>query len=181
MNNLELLLKKLKPYNKIIVVAPERSGTHICCKILSRDLKLLYIDERDYNISDARIMFKLIKKRNNFVMQSPYGMFQLYKLIAIKDLGILFIDRNNDEIYRSMKRINWTYTNRHMIDFNNIYKKELNTIKETDLVGIKKALWYKYFSHLNNCYTINYNDLSYSDLFIEKSKRTKFKADQTEL
>ena len=57
---------KTNKITKVIVSGPQRSGTTICSKILSKELNFLNLDESRFLVHDENLFFETINKNDNF-------------------------------------------------------------------------------------------------------------------
>lgn len=174
------LLIILSKYNKIIVIGQQRSGTRICARIISYHTQKKYFDEAEFLNRDYNKMFYLINTFDG-VFHAPNGFFQLKELINNLKLAIIFVDRDKIEIENSIKRINWNFIDDHKALLKTFFSHEVSQIKSDNLIEQKKEIWFRFFEKAPTCYTILYEWLEASPLFISKEKRKNFSAGQTEI
>tara|TARA_Y100000310_G_C20361274_1_gene659083 strand:+ start:120 stop:746 length:627 start_codon:yes stop_codon:yes gene_type:complete len=183
------LVKKLKKYNIIIVSGPQRSGTTYCSYILSKNLSYSNIDETIYNTHDEDHFLSLFNQNNTqpssgIVIQAPAMSHLLHKINANNKLIVLFMRRNNKEIFRSEDRINW-----HTLEYPTEIKKYHKTfsfdLNEFFKLGLyrnsimKYYFWEKQKQSMNvDFLEVDYNILSQTDEFIPMEKRKDFNSKQ---
>jgi hypothetical protein len=83
----------------IFVTGPQRSGTTIAARILATDLKRSYVDESEYtpNVIPP-----------NAVIQAPFIIKSVLELSYLfPKAHFVFMQRNKDDIVKSMERIEW--------------------------------------------------------------------------
>lgn len=113
------MFEHLKKHKCVVVTGPQRSGTHICAEMISRDLKYEYVHEHmcgdNFKKPYETIMYyrSLIKDKNHtyntiydgVVFQLP--AFSAYCHLLPDDIAIVFMRRDIEDILRSEKRIQW--------------------------------------------------------------------------
>lgn len=83
----------------IFVTGPQRSGTTIAARILSLDLNRTYVDEAEYTPNDIPV---------NAVIQAPFIIkFVLELSFMFPKAHFIFMERDKNEIIKSMERIEW--------------------------------------------------------------------------
>ena len=83
----------------IFVTGPQRSGTTIAARILAHDLNRPYVDEAEYTPNDIP---------TNAVIQAPFILKSVLELsFLFPEAHFVFMDRDKEEIIKSMERIEW--------------------------------------------------------------------------
>jgi hypothetical protein len=103
------LLEALRPFSKIIVTGPQRSGTRIGGIILAADLERLFLGEDEFNdgfiaIDDLRRFSAILKQQPKCVVQAPQMSHACH---LIQGAAIVFMMRDTNDIVRSERRIKW--------------------------------------------------------------------------
>jgi len=162
--------ESLKEFNNIVVSGPQRSGTRIVAKIIAYETGKQFIDERDLNFHDYRLL-KFYLERGNFVIQCP-GLCHLLHYIEFEDTLIIVSQRPIQEIIRS-ERLHWSNESR-LIE---LYKYGRC---EGIISRIKYSFWSGYQQPIlgDRGRNIGYHSLESHKLFI--TDRKNFKWDQTE-
>lgn len=155
---LKKLLKELKKYDKIVVTGPQRSGTTIAMEIIAKELNYIPVREEEFETDNLHIFFKILEN-NKIVIQAPALSYIVGEL---KNVAVVFMYRNLEEISKSEDKINW---------------------KEN--FGVYESMKYfrntKFSAHLKiemweiiqkpklgeNSFNFNYKDLSKHSLFLE--------------
>lgn len=179
-NYIDLLnIIKEKKYTTIIVSGPQRSGTTYIGNMLSEDLNYHYIDENDVEVYKFTTVTNIINDNKNQrkIIQMPAMSHCLHR-ITDKDTLIIFMYRDNDDIQKSMDRVNlhkWTD-----IDFVN-YKRVFPTFIDKidsfkELYVMKKWFWENIQKPICRC---DYLDVSYEIVkqtknYIEPNERINF-------
>ena len=96
----------LKPFDKIVVTGPQRSGTRICAKMIAQDLGKEYVSEAHVGVNVFGLLEEMLEKRKNFVVQCP-GLCRHVHLIGREDTAVVFMRRSLEHIIGSQRRIRW--------------------------------------------------------------------------
>ena len=164
------MYESLKEFSNIIISGPQRSGTRIAAKIISLDTGKTYIDEKEINFHDLRLLEWYLNK-GNVVIQCP-GLCHLLHNINNKSTLIILIYRPIEEIIKSEDRINWPDE-----------AKKIELFKYGHSCGIISKIKYDFWNSFQKpllgerAREINYNELKFHPLFIQD--RESFKWDQT--
>lgn len=161
-----------KDFNSIVISGPQRSGTRIAAKCVAEDSIKKYIDEKDINFHDFRLLEYYLNK-GNCVVQCPALCHMLHYIDNPKVLVIVVI-RDVEEILLSESRIGWPKESR----LQELYKYGH---AEGVISRIKYDFWKQYQAPIlkERARTIDYNYLKNHRLFIDKDKRKSFGWDQT--
>jgi hypothetical protein len=89
----------LPPMAPIFVTGPQRSGTTIAARILAADLNRTYVDEAEYTPSNLP---------KNAVIQAPFIIkFALELSYMFPKAHFVFMERDKEDIVKSMEKIEW--------------------------------------------------------------------------
>lgn len=163
------MFEHFKSYNNIIVSGPQRSGTRITAKIIANDTGKDYIDEKDLNFNDFRLLEWYISKGNS-VIQCPALCHLIHNITNTSTL-IIMVRRPIDTIINSEAK-SWNETSR----FQELYKYGRCN-------GIISQIKYEYWTNFQQSILgdrgkqVYYNKLNTHPLFI--NKRKNFRWDQT--
>ena len=174
-------LIKEKKYTKIIVSGPQRSGTTYFADELSKELNYNHYDEKLYDVHNSNKFFELLNS-NNIVIQSP-SMSSFLHLIESTESLVIFMYRDDNDIFKSEDRIHWHPTQ---------YKYELSKYKTCfpDLLEkidsfkrsspMKKWIWENIQQPKMKVDWVNvdYNITTQTKGYIPKEKRIHFKPKQ---
>ena len=116
---------KLKPFKKIIVTGPRRSGTTIRAQMLAHDFGLKYVDENDIGLYSEPGIRALCENGSGFVLQCPRAAYACHKF-NYPDVAVVFMYRNSFGIKTSQDRINWTASYQH--SERQLYEKKKGSI-----------------------------------------------------
>lgn len=164
------MFESLKEFSNIIVSGPQRSGTRIAAKIIAHDIDKIYIDEREINFHDFRLLQWYLNKGNS-VIQCP-GLCHLLHQITNKGTLIIQVRRSISQILSSERR-QWSDEAR-LIE---LYKYGYSE-------GIISRIKYDFWDNVQQPIlgdrgrNIEYEKLSIHPLFIKD--RQNFRWDQTE-
>lgn len=163
------MYESLKEFSNIIVSGPQRSGTRIVAKIISADTGKTYIDEKDINFEDFRLLQWYIAK-GNCVVQCP-AMSRFLHHIKDPSTLIIMVRRNIDDIVNS-EAVDWNDHSRNQELFK--YGRSNGIISQ-----IKYDFWYEVQQPIlgDRGRIIIYENLKDHPLFIQD--RTGFRWDQT--
>jgi len=165
------MFEELTKYSNVVVSGPQRSGTRIAAKIIAYDTSKTYIDERDINYHDFRLLeWHLLQ--GNVVIQCP-GLCHMLHYISFEDTLVVMIRRPVEEILISEHK-KW-----------NMPSRRLELLKygcsEGTISRIKYDFWTKVQKPIlgKRSMAINYHDLDTHKLFIKDRKN--FRWDQTRI
>ncbi len=163
------MFETLKEFSNIVISGPQRSGTRIAAKIVAKDAKKIYIDEKDINYHDFRLL-EWYLDRKNVVIQCP-GLCHLLHRITTSSTLIIMIVRPIEEILSSEDRC-WNDQSK----FNELYKYGYSN---GIISKIKYNFWDTHQKLILNerAREINYHYLKKHPLFIKDRKN--FRWDQT--
>ncbi len=162
----------LAMYSSIVVTGPQRSGTRIAAKMIAHDTGFLYVDESDYGVVDVD-KWQDIVEAGGVVVHCPFMSHLVHQLP--KDVGVVFMFRNVDDIIKSQIRIKWDGIQSTLLNYR-LYPHEW-----LDASTIK----YMYWSRVQHPVLrergvgVTYESLSEHPLWIED--RDGFKWNQTEV
>lgn len=166
----EDLIEKAKDYKTIIITGCQRTGTTYAAKELARVLEYKHIDESQFGthyISNLKMFIQNIQEPK--VIQAPAVMDKLLELS--KDVLIVMMTRDEDDVAKSMLKHNW---------FRTFGREEYNKFKE----GIPPTPQYVYrvkteFGRKHKFIELPYTELEKTENFI--TDRKGFTIKQTEL
>lgn len=167
------MYESLKEFNNIVVSGPQRSGTRFTARVIASDTEKTFIDEKDINFHDFRLLEYYIN-RGNCVIQCPGLCHMLHHIIDPKTLVIMMI-RSTSDIEASERRIGWPKEARLL----ELYKYGRS---EGVISRIKYEFWNLVQAKLlgERARTIDFENLIHHPLFVKKQDRTSFTWDQTQ-
>lgn len=178
------IVEKLKLYDGILVTGCYRTGSTICGKMLACDLGYRYTDEWDYipypveRCNLIRWLQNFFHKNQQVVLQFPI-MSSVAHLIASSKVAVVFMQRNLEDIRRSMRKFHLSPQENNDVANDCRYYEEITGISDLDLPAIKSYYWQNYQSKFEHCYVQQYNDLRGHKLWLDKNKRNGFTVKQT--
>jgi hypothetical protein len=136
--------------------------------MIAEDTGYKLIDEMDFGAHAVNQWHKIIERNENIVVQCP-GMCHLLHLLP-DDVLVVFMVRPVEDIIASQERINWTEKEepRELAKYG---------VEEGPIAKVKYDFWEE--NRPTNYIELQYGELEKHPLFIEKSKRKKFKPKQT--
>ncbi len=164
------MFESLKEFSNIVVSGPQRSGTRIAAKIVAADTEKLYIDEKDINFHDIRLL-QYYLNQGNVVIQCP-GLCHLLHYIVEESTLTIMVRRSIEAIISSEYR-SWSEQAR---------KIELHKYGYSE--GVISRIKYDFWNKVQKpslgerAREINFNNLESHRLFIKDRKN--FRWDQTE-
>lgn len=165
---------------KILITGPQRAGTRFASKVIANDLNIEHIDELDYEIGNLDLFLNLIKNKTSFSVQAPALTFYLDKIPD--DIIVIFMYRDINDIITSQKRIKWYHDKTYKKIYKKVFGELLSNINmDKPISDIKYQVWEKIQKPTTKKinYDLDYDSLSSHEMWIDKSKRKKFKASQT--
>jgi len=93
-------------FKRIVVSGPQRSGTRIAAKCVCHDTGKIYIDEKDINNHDFRLL-EWYLRHDGVVIQAP-GLCHMLERISDESTLVIMVRRPIDEILASERRIQWS-------------------------------------------------------------------------
>jgi hypothetical protein len=164
------MFENIKDFNNIVVSGPQRSGTRIVSKAISSDINKEYIDEKEINFHDFRLLEYYLLK-GNVVIQCPGLCHKLHEISTLSTL-IVLVRRPVEEILKSEHRVGWTDLSRNQ----ELYKYGYSS-------GIISKVKYEYWDKVQKfnlkvlCSEFDFHTIVGHPLYI--SDRNSFKWDQT--
>lgn len=172
------MFEDLHGFTRIVVTGPQRSGTRIATKMIANDLGLRYIQEEEFGVHSFERMM-LILLEGWVCIHAPALSHKSHLLPS--NVAVVFMIRNEEDILASQSRINW----RSWPVERGAYEIEdfLPYYEETDpICRIKYKVFAGYQKGLiSNCFEVQFEDLAYHHMWINKEDRTEFSFDQTEI
>lgn len=176
------MFKKFKKYHRIIVIGPSRSGTRIATKIIAHDTGYTYVDIHE--ITKIRKAQKMLFFGKKVVIHAP-NYTPYARMLTNKRTLIVFMKRDLKDIRRSQKRIGWGVKgSTHTLRVGNAedFMRKLYFCEKGRIAEIMYEVWEKYQkASIKSYYELEYESLRGHSLWIDKSKRKKFKKSQTKL
>jgi len=163
----------LKDHNKILVTGCQRSGTTIAAKMIASSFNLNHIDEIIYGAHDHNKVIAIFNESENVVVQGPAISHMCHCMPD--DVYVVWMNRDIEDIRRSMKRINW------LGEYEQLELDKYNG-QATDRIEILKQEYYHLVqkNRIANTSVIEYVDLRTHQLWIDDEHRTTFGEKQTE-
>lgn len=164
------LIHSLSRFKTILVTGPQRSGTRIASKILANDLNYLFIDEQNIRIDSIKRLISYGEDDFNKVIQCP-GLSSVIHLLADEETAVVMMKRPIEDIVASQERIGWAYEDYEKLKYSS---KKDKTISE-----IKYDAWESQKLFMNESFEIDFDSLSFHEMWIDKKERSKFNHNQT--
>ena len=168
------MFEQLRPFKKIMVTGPQRSGTTICARMIAHDLGLRYIDEdgvgwKSASVMDENALCRLFRLETGFVVQAPAAAHICHQFSA-EDTAIVFMFRNINDIIASQTRIGWPY-------------EDVELSKYGAAHGPIAQVKYEYWREVQkpqiiHPFEIHYKSLATHPLWVPKAERSNFKPRQ---
>lgn len=168
------VIESLRKYDTIFVTGAQRSGTNIASKIIAHELGKKHIHESEFDVHDFD---KMLTFKGNAVIQAP-ALCHMVKYIP-KDIGVVFMVRDFDDIIKSQKRVGWHFDDDEKDKYYKIHPIPLND--KTSICEIKHRIFFLHDNELPNTYHLHYESLSEHPLWVNKELRKNFNAWQTEI
>ena len=164
------MFETLKEFSNIVISGPQRSGTRIAARIVAEDAKKIYVDEKDLNYHDFRLL-EWYLDRGNVVIQCP-GLCHLLHRITTPSTLIIMTIRPIEEIQASEVRC-WSDQSKLIELYKYGYSNGV-------ISRIKYDFWNNHQKPILNerAREINYQSLERHSLFIKDRKN--FRWDQTQ-
>lgn len=113
----------------VVVVGPQRSGTHLVSDCLAYDLGWHVLYETAFDLDDLDLMLRLVKPRT--VVQAPFLLSHVNDLRDTTNCAVVVVRRNEHDIVRSQAKFHvpmstgnfgvpmWTLTQKQDIGYGN--------------------------------------------------------------
>ncbi len=177
------MFDNLKPFNKIVVTGPGRSGTTIAAKIIADELGYKFVDEMWFSAALFDMFQVLISHpRRKMVVHAPCLSARIHEVGDRDDVAVILMRRNIKDILESQK---------HTLTF----KKEdipgqfvrcdegwkqfrLKQYKLAGSIISEPQVVYNYWDtfqkdKIKNQFELDYEDLRFHPLWIAKPERRK--------
>ena len=184
------MFKRFRKHNVILVTGPQRSGTRITAKAIAQDTGHEYVDEKEFGNSKAGLFHEIIEERVKIVVHCPAMAYRIHK---VKDVFVVFVKRNIEDIALSQERVGGYYKKSHYKRYlSKCLPKELFDI--WDIEGgilrrsISRVAWpmtvYNFWETvqkpiMKDATEVDYESLRNHPLWIDKAQRVDFKPEQT--
>ena len=183
--SLKEIIQQAKGFSTVLVTGPQRSGTTITGKILSKELGYEYIDEFDFDVHNLE-KFNHCLHRKNIVVQCPALMHLIHTIYREKDnVFVVVTKRGVKDVMLSEKRIGWNIKD-EPIERNKYLNDEVLSSyvpnRNAPVSTIKYTVWENYQSTMidNNHWVYSHYDyLKGHPWFVTKEKRIHFRPKQT--
>lgn len=162
-------VKHLKKFKKLLVTGPQRSGTTIAANVLARELGYKYVDESHVKTRSLTSLFKMLTNRESMVVQGPC-FSSIAHWVDTPETAVVMMIRGVDEIRSSEARIDWKWE-----------KGELrNYFLEDGVISVAKYDAWERFQKPNMLvpyFELHYCSLSNHPMWIDKEGRKGFRRD----
>ncbi len=165
-------------YTKILVCAPQRSGTRFITKAISHDLNLTFKDQLFVDPdNDARrdLAATIIRDEDKFVLMCT-AVFHVIHLLAKDDTLVVLVNRSVDDTVASGVRVNWE-------NGRNQQKLLPPRFRNLDVSScVARRMYFDKIQRefIENLIEIDYDDQKDHPLFIPKEARAGFTWSQIE-
>jgi len=169
----------LRPFNKIVVTGPQRSGTRICARMIAKDLRKTYVSEAKVGISVWPLLEKMVKTRKNFVVQCPGLCRYVHELSGCKDTAIVLMRRSIEDIIQSQERIKWKSEPEEIERYIDASLEDISP----PIAKVKYRFWdiYQREKLGDRAFEIEYESLSEHPMWVPKELRKDWTHGQTEI
>lgn len=174
----------LRPFNKIIVIGPGRSGTTIATKIIAHELKYKFIDESWFEGTLFEKFLGLLNMDRKMVIQAPCLTHKMHWIGSEASLAFVLMKRDINDILKSQKHTltfktkapnKGTFT-ACTPEWKKFRLTQYNLPEDTDeeMPNIVYNYWYDHQAHaIKNSFELEYESLKDHSLWIEKEDRRK--------
>lgn len=168
---MNIKIKELKSFKKILVTGPQRSGTTIAAHIIAKELGYKYYDERNVGVRSLSLLFEKLLSPEPAVIQGPC-FCSLVQWIDSPDTAVVIMKRDVEEIRASEARINWPEEKREL---QNYYRDE----------GVISAMRYENWEKYQKpnmrvpYFELEYSSLADHPMWLEKEARKNFRREIT--
>lgn len=162
-NNLFSVVEQCKQYEVIVVTGPQRSGTTIKARVLSKELDYTYIDEEEFSSGDLEQFKNIVLGNKNCVIHAP-AMTSICDELDNKRVFVVYSKRKIIDVVNSQKRINWKGEKFERRRYKNKFK-EYKTIEHKKISEIKTHIWETHQKQKCNTSDLWYDDIKYHPLF----------------
>lgn len=171
--------KTIQRFSKILVSGPQRSGTTIAAKIISKDFDLQYIDETAVRTYDEDRALRIITGMHDFVLQCP-GLCAWLHALGEPDVLIVFMMRDIMDTIASEKRINWLWDKQEYKQYRRAFGNVPGYQEYRPISSHKRIIWHdRQRGIVENFVELDYESLADHPLWMPKEKRKDFKPKQT--
>lgn len=169
------MFEYLKPFDKVVVIGPSRSGTRIATKIIAYETGKLYVDEGWFGSSDETKFYQFLTMPEEMVIQAPNMSPIVHVLREKETLAIVLIRRRIKDILESQENLNRFDVNAkgNFITYN---RDMLYRYGKTEGITceVVYAAWDEYQKkQIKNWFEIEYDYLKHHLMFIKKEDRRK--------
>jgi len=158
------VFEPLKPFNRVFVTGPQRSGTRICARMIAHDTGHIFVDERDFH-TDSLYHLSGLMARNldeNLVVHCPALCRWVHMLGAHDSVAVVLMRRETEDIIASQERIKWIWESVELMRYE---------VAEGNIAELKYWYWDKWQKDkIVNPFEIEYESLAYHPLWVEERK-----------
>jgi hypothetical protein len=174
------MFEHLKNFEIIVITGPQRSGTHICGKMVSNDTGIKWFGERPPRMDTRKLIAgeesRLIRDDLPYVWTAPRICRWCHIIGQEPGVAVIFMHRNINDIIKSQERIGWKSNEIQLSLYNDVGYFEGNSCEAK----------YDYFEKyqkdkIPNLFEVEYESLNSHKLWIDKSLRVNFHKKQTTL
>jgi hypothetical protein len=159
----------LRPFDKIVVTGPQRSGTTICAQMIAQDLGYQYVDEWDYDALGTSFV-SLVMTGSRLVVQAP-AVMQCIWLLPLEQVAVVLMRRDMAGIIASEERVGSTYDMQERAKFGWSRRPSRE---------IKYMYWERVLKLLcPHAFEIEYESLAQHSLWVPPEQRLDFTIKQT--
>lgn len=163
----------LRPFSKILVTGPQRSGTTIAAKMIAADLGLGFFSEEYVQVHDEAALRWVIQNDSQFVLQCPALQHAVHapSVGGREDVAVVYMERPADQIHRSEDRIGWSEMGVEFAAWG---------VPVPRLADVKRWAWYSFQNRLIlHPFVVVYSSLAKHPLWVPPGRRASFHARQT--
>lgn len=174
------LFDHLRPFGKVIVTGPSRSGTRIASRMIAHDLGYEWLQEDAVATRDLNRLKALLAERDKFVVQCP-GLSAWVDTVSGDGTAVVFMRRPVENIIASQRRVKWTDGAREKRPY--AERPEFTGMVNVarPIAEIKYRVWDEWqHARTQNAFELQYESLAAHPLWIERERRATFTAWQTE-
>ena len=181
-------------YRKLIVTGSQRSGTTICAQMLSADLGWEYIDETVVDLASTDKVGRLMRDREEFVLQMPSLLRKTDDIAEwLGDGGgaVIVMPRPYGEVEASRRRIGLRPRENVDLDLRQdlverarsvgfpLPSQQTFLIRKLSLMEFRQMYIEHYLQYLPHFFALDYSGLAGHPLYVAPELRGSFAPKQT--
>jgi len=161
--------------DRVVVVGPQRSGTHLVAQALAVDGERLLVEENDFGINSLSRFVGYLSHGEKMVFQAP-GLFHLCEMLDFDSMCVVVVVRPTCEIVESSKRHRKNATG-CMVR----YFVTVDTERQDESVELQYRAWTVYQVPYMKCasFVVNYHSMAEHRLWVPQEERRFSHAWQT--